>query len=206
MVLKRGWRTSICHSSTILWEWQSDVAQPSCRRQQDCITVSLHKKQNPQKKQAVIKCSMFASIYHFSERSPVSLRWSHFSETFNYVYCWWHSQILLSNYNLMSGAEDVRAHIIFTWPSKYIQHCTFWTETQIFNHWAKAEAVVYCLLLWFSWQQQTDGHNRIWEENWRTYSKETRAKVQKLQLCFVWTQMVPKFYPEWISDMPPYNK
>lgn len=129
---------------------------------------SAQKPKSKKEKQAVIKCSMFASIYHFSERSPVSLRWSYFSNTFNYAgYCWCHSQILFSNYNLMSGAEDVRARIIFTWPSKFSTSniVLFELKQKSSIYWAKAEAVVYCLLLWCSWQQETDGHKWIWEEN-----------------------------------------
>lgn len=44
VALRRGWRTCDCHSSTMLWEWQSDVLQPLFRQWQDCITVTLLKK------------------------------------------------------------------------------------------------------------------------------------------------------------------
>lgn len=49
--LRRGWRTSGCHSSTMLWEWQSDVLQPLFRQWQDCITVILLANQNQHWKQ-----------------------------------------------------------------------------------------------------------------------------------------------------------
>lgn len=41
VLLRRGWRTSGCHSSAMLWEWQPDVPQPFFRQWQDCITVIL---------------------------------------------------------------------------------------------------------------------------------------------------------------------
>lgn len=51
VLLKRGWRTSGCHSSSMLWEWQSHVLQPLFRQWQDCITVILLTNKNQRRKQ-----------------------------------------------------------------------------------------------------------------------------------------------------------